>query len=46
LIYAGNISNTLESVGPDSKSDPEKSQGQGIHQQGTNGKIYNKEFLE
>jgi len=46
LIYAGNISNTSESVGPDNISDPEKSQGQGIHQQGTNGKIFNKIFLQ
>jgi hypothetical protein len=46
LIYAGNISNTLESVGPDVLSDPVKSQGQGIHQQGTNGEIFNKEFLQ
>lgn len=46
LIYAGNISNTSESVGPDNMSDPEKSQGQGIYQQGTNGKIFNKEFLQ
>jgi hypothetical protein len=47
LIFAGNISNALESVGPEKISDPEQFQRQGINQQEikklTN---YNKEFIE
>lgn len=46
MIYAGKISNALESAGPDNKSDPEKSQWQGINQQGTNEKLLNKEFYD
>lgn len=45
LMYAGNISNTLESVDLNFKFDPEKSQRQGIDQQGTN-EILVKRFLE
>jgi len=50
LIYAGIISNTLESAGPVYNTDPEKSQRQGINQQELNKLIFNqagdKEFLQ
>ena len=46
LIYAGNISNALESVDPDNKSDSEKSQRQVINQQGIKEILLNKEFIE
>lgn len=45
LIYAGKISNALESADPNILFDPEKSQRQGIDQQGTN-KLFDKDFIE
>jgi hypothetical protein len=44
LIYAGKISNTLESVGLIKNINPEKSQRHGINQQGIN--KYDEKFLE
>lgn len=44
LIYAGKISNTLESVGLIHNVNPEKSQRHGVNQQGIN--KYDEKFLE
>ena len=44
LIYAGKVSNALDSVGPLNENDPEQCQRQGINQQGLNNLTINKRW--